>query len=167
MNDVPWITKEGYFDPIKFPIDGVLDEVLQEDDESFRGALSVLLTMQLHGRQEAGIFMMGLLMSLPDDWEKRIWVLEAMKGFHTQGCANLLFSELRRVESNNTTRRYLNTVLKVLADMPLQLIEAGFEKLIEDKSFGYRMKKKFEGILAEARWAENDQATPGFDFLAM
>jgi hypothetical protein len=113
--------------------------------------------MQLHGRREAGIFLMGFLANLSDDWEKRIEVVKALKGFHTSGCANLLFSEMKRVKSSNTTRKYLNTILEALADMPLHLIESGFEELIEDKSFSYRMKNKFESILEEAHWAEKDQ----------
>jgi hypothetical protein len=159
INDAPWITKDGYLDVTKFPIDGILAQIQEEDEEPFRGALSILQSMQLHGRQEAGIFLMGFLANFPDDWEKRIEVVKALKGFHTLGCANLLFGEMKRVESNNTTRRYLNAVLEALADMPLHLIESGFEELIEDNSFSYRMKKKFEGILEEAFGAKEDQIT--------
>jgi hypothetical protein len=154
INNAPWITKDGYFDVTKFPIDVILAQIQQEDEGSFLGALSILQSMQLRGRREAGIFLMGFLANLPDNWEKRIEVVKALKGFHTPGCANLLFGELKRVKSNNTTRRYLNAVLEALADMPLHLIESGFEELMEDKSFSYRMKKKFEIILEEAPWAE-------------
>jgi len=149
INNAPWITKDGYLDVTKFPIDGILAQIQQEDEESFRGALSILQSMQFHGRREAGIFLMGFLANLPDDWEKRIEVVKALKGFHTPGCANLLFSEMKRVKSSNTTRRYLNSVLEALADMPLHLIESGFEELIEDKSFSYRMKNKFESMLEQ------------------
>ncbi|MGH7456951.1 MAG: hypothetical protein ACRENG_36710, partial [bacterium] len=157
--DAPWITKDGYFDVTKFPIDSILAQIQQEDEESFLGALSVLQSMQLNGRQEAGIFLMGFLANLSDDWEKRIEVVKALKGFHTLGCANLLFSEMKRVKSSNTTRKYLNTILEVLADMPLHLIESGFDELIEDKSFSYRMKKKFENILEETYWGEKSRDT--------
>ena len=37
---VPWITKEGYIDPSKLPIDGVLKQALSADDQKFREALS-------------------------------------------------------------------------------------------------------------------------------
>ena len=149
INDAPWITKDGYFDVTKFPIDSILAQIQREDEESFLGALSILQSMQLHGRQEAGIFLMGFLANLSDDWEKRIEVVKAIKGFHALGCANLLFSEMKRVKSSNTTRRYLNTVLEALADMPLHLIKSGFEELLRDKGFSYRMKNKFESILEQ------------------
>ena len=31
-----WITKEGYFDPGKFPIDSVLKQAISDDHKEFR-----------------------------------------------------------------------------------------------------------------------------------
>lgn len=45
----------------------------------------------------------------------------------------------------------INTILKVLASMPLELIESGFEELIEDKNFTYKRHNQFKEILEEAR----------------
>ena len=70
-----------------------------------------------------------------------------MKGINTKPCADLLFSELKRVKSSNTTRRYLATVIKVLSSMPSELIEAGFRALAEDSSFSPKMREKFRGVL--------------------
>jgi hypothetical protein len=72
---------------------------------------------------------------------------EGLRVIYTKSCADLLFGELRRVRSSNTTRRYLTTVIKVLADMPSELIEAGFESLAEDKSFSQKMRDKFKAVL--------------------
>ena len=33
---LPWISKEGYFDPGKFPIDSALKQALSNDDQEFR-----------------------------------------------------------------------------------------------------------------------------------
>ena len=112
----PWITKEGFFDPARFPIDGVLKQALSDDDQQFRTGLNLLGSMYVHGRQEAGVFLLGLLVTCDDDWERRIRIVEALKGIDTKPCADLLFGELRRVKSSNTTRRYLTAVIKVLAD---------------------------------------------------
>jgi len=68
---------------------------------------------------------MGVLLNCEDHWEKRIRIVESMKFIQTKPCADLLFSELRRVKSSNTTRRYLGAVIKVLSDMPSELIEDG------------------------------------------
>ena len=143
----PWITKEGYFDPGKFPTDSVLKQALSDNDQEVRSALNLLSSMYGHGRTEAGIFLMGLLVNCEDNWEKRISIVEAMRGIDTKPCAELLFAELKRVKSSNTTRRYLGAVIKVLSAMPSELVEEGFEALAEDKSFSYKMRDKFRAVL--------------------
>jgi hypothetical protein len=146
IGDVPWLTKEGYFDPAQFPIEGALKQALSDDDQEFRSALSMLSSMYDHGRAEAGVFLLGVLVNCEDHWEKRIRIVEAMTGIHTKSCAELLLGELRRVKSSNTTRRYLGVVIKALSFMPSELIEEDFETLAEDRSFSPKMRDKF-------RWA--------------
>jgi hypothetical protein len=143
----PWITKEGFFDPARFPIDGVLKQALSDDDQQFRSGLNLLGSMYVHGRQEAGVYLFGLLVNCEDQWERRIRIVEALKGIDTKPCADLLFGELKRVKSSNTTRRYLASVIKVLASMPTDLIRAGFESLAQDKSFSQKMRDKFKAVL--------------------
>jgi len=147
LGNVPWITKEGNFDLAQFPIDGVLKQALSEDDQEFRTGLSMLSSMCRHGRTEAGVFLMGVLLNCEDHWEKRIRIVESMKFIKTKPCADLLFSELKRVKSSNTTRRYLGAVINVLSDMPSELIEDGFQTLAEDGSFSPKMREKFRAVL--------------------
>src|SRR5208337_4970512 len=96
----PWITKEGFLDPAQFPIDGVLKQALSDDAQQFRSGLNMLGSMYVHGRAEARVFLLGLLVNCEDNWENRITIVEAMKFIHTKPCANLLFSELKRVKSS-------------------------------------------------------------------
>jgi hypothetical protein len=70
-----------------------------------------------------------------------------LRGIKTKPCVDLLFGELKRVKSSNTTRRYLATVIDVLASMPKELIRQGFESLAEDRSFSPKMRDKFETVL--------------------
>jgi hypothetical protein len=146
LSKVPWITKDGHFNPAQFPIDGVLKQALSDDDQEFRTGLNVLRSMYGHGRTEAGVFLMGVLVNCEDNWEKRIGIVEAMTGINTKACADLLFGELKRVKSSNTTRRYLGTVIKVLSSMPAELVEEGFEILAEDGSFTPKMRDKFRAV---------------------
>ena len=147
FGNVPSITKEGYFDPAQFPIERVLKQALSHDDQEFRTGLNMLCSMYGHGRTEAGVFLFGLLVNCEDNWEKRIRIVEVMTGMHTKPCADLLFGELKRVKSSNTTRRYLGAVIKVLSSMPSELIKEGFETLGEDRSFSPKMREKFRAIL--------------------
>ena len=145
---VPWLTKEG-FNPAKFPIDGILKQAIGDDERQVRSALLMLESMYCHGRKEAGLFLMGLLLTCEDKWELRSDVVRALGVVETQACADLLFQELKRVESSNTTRRYLTQVIKVLAAMPSELVLPGFTALASDKSFSYKMRDKFKAILQQ------------------
>jgi len=147
LGNVPWITKDGTLDMTRFSIDNILKQALSEDDQEFKTGLSVLSSMCGYGRTEAGVFLMGVLLNCDDNWEKRITIVESMKFVHTKPCANLLFGELKRVKSSNTTRSYLATVIKALSSMPSELIEAGFRALAEDSSFSPKMREKFRAVL--------------------
>jgi hypothetical protein len=145
----PWITKDGSLDLTRFPIDSVLKQALSDDDQEFRTGLNLLMSMSGYGRTEAGVYLLGLLVRCDDNWEKRIKIVEAMKAIKTKPCADLLFGELKRVKSSNTTRRYLTTVIQVLSLMPSELIKEGFESLAADTSFTQRMRDKFKAALQD------------------
>jgi hypothetical protein len=163
FGNVPLITTEGYIDPAHFPIESVLKQALSDDDQEFVTGLNMLRSMYAHGRTEAGVFLLGRFVNCDDNREKRIRIVEAMTGMHTKPCANLLFGELKRVKSSNTTRRYLGTVIKVLSSMPSDLIEEGFETLAEDKSFSPKMREKFRAVLGrqEGRQGRQDTGATG------
>jgi hypothetical protein len=150
IGKVPWLTKDGHFNPAKFPIDGVLVQSLDADSDAFRSGVRTLEMMCHHGRREAGVYLMGLLVASDDNLERRGLIVEALRYVPTKACADLLFAELRRVKSSNTTRRYLATVIKVLASMPRELMEDGFAELAADKSFSQKMRDKFRAVIASA-----------------
>ena len=109
--------------------------------------MNMLRSMHSHGRQEAGVFLLGLLVACDDNLERRSLIVEALRGVNTKACADLLFGELRRVKSSNTTRRYLATVIRVLASMPSELIQDGFTALANDRSFSQKMRAKFKAVV--------------------
>ena len=150
LGNVDWITEEGFFDPGRFPIQGVLKQALSQNAEEFRSGVSMLSSMYGHGRTEAGVFLLGVFVNCEDNWEKRIKIVEAMGSIETKPCADLLFAELKRVKSSNTTRRYLGVVIDVLSSMPSELVEERFEALTEDRTFSPKMRDKFRAVLD--RW---------------
>jgi len=110
-------------------------------------AVRLLGVMQHAGRIEAGIYLMGLLAGAPDDWEWRTAIVEALHGFDIEGCARLLFCELRAVKGSNTTRRYRDAVLKTLATLPAESTRAGFAAMLEDPTCSQRTRDKVRCIL--------------------
>ena len=151
IGKVPWLSKGGSVDLAKFPIDSVLTQALDADPGKFRSGVGLLRTMSGHGRREAGVFLLGLLLaSEGDSLERKATIVEALSSVLTKACADLLFSELRRVKSSNTTRRYLAAVIKVLASLPRELTQDGFADLAADKSFSQKMRDKFRAVIASA-----------------
>jgi len=150
--NVPWITKDGYLDLEKIPIDGILKQTLSEDFDKFRSGCGILQGMHNHRRIEAGIYLLGLLQHYRNDLERLVIIVEKLWVFKTTACADALFSELWRVKSCNTTRRYINTVIKTLSHFPYEMVGEQFECLAKDTSFSYRMRKKFSDILENMRY---------------
>lgn len=157
IGKVSWITNDGFIDPAKYPIDRVLAQALDADSAKLRSAVTLLRSMYDHGRREAGVYLLGLLVSSDgEDLERRAVIVEALRDVRTKPCADLLFAELRRVKSSNTTRRYLATVIVVLASMPRELIEDGFAELAADKSFSQKMRYKFRTVIASGAGLGDD-----------
>ena len=145
-NSVPWITKDGSLDPAKFPIEGILQQAMESDVRSFESGLKLLAMMYRGGREEAGVFLLGLLVADDDDLDRRLAIVEALRDVQTKACARLLFAEIRQTKSSNTTRRYLNAVIKALAAMPAELVQEEFEALAQDSSFSHRLRSKFRAV---------------------
>lgn len=146
---VPWITEEGYLDLTRLPLDSLVRQALSSDPQEAGRAWRTLGSMQQSGCREAGVFLLGLLACLPDAWDRRTVLVKCLKGFREPGCVAYLFGELKRVKGSNTTRRYLDAVLETLASLPRELVEEGFEELIEESGFSPLMRVKFRAILDE------------------
>ena len=149
LANVPWITAEGSLDFTKYPIDSTLRQCLDSNSEEFRSGCRLLATMVAHGRVEAGIFLLGLLRYCEDELSILGVVVESLGEFRDTRCAAALFGELRRVPSSNKTRRYLDTVIKMVARLPADMVRERFWELAGDSAFSYRMRAKFKAA-AEA-----------------
>lgn len=156
FRNAAWITKDGDLDLATFPIDSTLKQGISGDLGEFRSGVTILRAMQTYGRDEAGIFLMGLLVACDEDLERRGLIVEALQGVNTKACSDLLFAELKRVKSSNTTRRYLAAVIKVLTSMPSDLVQEGFTLLANDKSFSQKMRAKFEEAIVESHHCDEE-----------
>jgi hypothetical protein len=150
-----WTTPEGYLDLNKFPIEPGLRQSLDEDPNLFRSGVMLLQSMARNGRNEAGVYLLGLMDYYADDLERLKVVVEGLGAFHCRQAVSVLVSEFYRIESSNATRGYLNEVLKALGRFPKALAEAPLLDLASDKKFSYRMRRKFE-VMA-SRFQERDE----------
>jgi hypothetical protein len=146
-----WITAEGTIDLAELPIDGILKQAMDPEFERFRSACVLLGSMAGAGRPEAGLYLIGLLGCYASDLQRLEVIAGQLLGhFPHESSANALLAEIRRIRSSNTTRRYLDRVLRSLAVLPLHFVKSGLEVLAEDTSFSPKMRAKFrnccEGI---------------------
>jgi hypothetical protein len=141
------MNERGQLLPENLPLDSTLARALSSDKRECLEAVRLLGVMRRAGRIEAGIYLLGLLASAPDDWEWRTAIAEALHGFDNDGCARLLFCELRTVKGSNTTRRYRDAVLRSLATLPAGLTSAGFEAILDDPTSSQRTRDKVRCIL--------------------
>jgi len=58
-----------------------------------------------------------------------------------------LIYELYHTPSNNTTRQYINDIFQFLKFAPREDVLEPLEKMLEDKKFSYRIKRKIKDIL--------------------
>lgn len=150
--NVPWITKDGYLDLAKFPIDSILKQAISEKEEDVRSACRMLASMYVAGRSEASVFLFGLLVHNGSDFMRKEAIIEALGRIKVKTTADLLFRELQLTVSSNSTRNYIDRILKTLKYFPLEFIKDGFEDLLNDSKWSYRMKNKFKLILEEGKY---------------
>ena len=149
---LPSITEDGFCDPAQFPIDSVLKQALSDDRREFHSAVSLLRSMYNNDRKEAGVFLIGLLLTCGDNWEKRRAIATALYDVQTEVCVQVLLGELKRVKNTNSTRRYLNEVIDVLSCMPPPLVLPGLEELVADNSLTPRMRAKGEAVRGDVAY---------------
>lgn len=141
-----WITPTG-IDPAKLPLEPILRQALELDDERFQSACTFLGTIVSHGRREAGVFLLGLLSYYRDDLQRLSWVVRAVAAFQSQEAVDALTDELRRIKSSNATRGYLDSVLRALTRLPRELVQERLVELSGDKGFSVKWRRKFDDAL--------------------
>ena len=88
--------------------------------------------------------MLGLPRYFESDLNALGVVVENLGEFRNARCAAALFAELRRVQSSNTTRRYLDAVIRALVRFPADMVQESFWELSGDSAFSSKMRAKFK-----------------------
>ena len=130
----PEVLEAAWSDPENCPIDPVVKVALSDAPHEYQSALPLLRNMAEFKREEAGVFLIGLLMTCGDRLEKRMTIVGLLHAVETDACVDVLLGELRRVKSTNKTRRYLQEVIDTLSCMPPKLVRSKLQSLAEDVS---------------------------------
>lgn len=124
-----------------------LDKEIQNKGISSLGGMISL------GNQEAFKLLFGYFKRLPppktiQEVHFKKDVLRQLEREDTrEKIAPCLIDELYKTPSNNTTRQWLTDIFRFLEYCPIGMIREPLEKMVKDKRFSYRFKKKMRGIL--------------------
>jgi len=135
------------FDLKELPMEVALHNIIDGTDGDLRDRCGALLAMYRVGKKEVPIFLYGLMAYNYRNIARKEIIVQALENLETKEWANILFNELRYIESNNSTRSYIDAIVKSISKFPLDMIRKDMETLLNDKKWSYKMKKKFEDIL--------------------
>jgi hypothetical protein len=141
-----------YFDPATYPLEKVVRKALSREDRDFHTACQLLIARKEHAKDEVIVVFLGLLAIYSDNLERLTWIVRLLRILPSEATAQRLFAELRRVKSNNTSRRYLSAVLDTLAEYPLSLTGDWFDELSEDSAFSQRRRAQFRALALGEPW---------------
>jgi hypothetical protein len=82
-----------------------------------------------------------------EDVHTRVKIVEALGRVVSPETVGALVNELKRTPSNNVTRQLYTEILKKLRRFPAELITEPVEKLLAEKKYSYRIKKRIEELL--------------------
>ena len=144
---VPWITKDGDFDYSKYPLEQPAKDALSTDDSKFRNACYLIITMAKEKRADALIFLYGMFEYYKNDIKRLEILAERLVTIDDIKFVNFLFNQIKETKSSATTRIYISELINKLSYYSSELIIPGFEELLNDKRFSFRMKDKFKKVL--------------------
>jgi len=135
------------FDLRTFPIEPILRQAVSPDVGRASDAWNLLGTMARE-RQEAGVFLLGLMQIHRGDLTRMTVLVRAVSFFPSEAAADALKAEFHRVPSSPATRTYLNEVLRALMGLPAPLARDALKALADDKEQSVKWRRRFE----EAAW---------------
>jgi hypothetical protein len=141
-----------HFDLATYPLEKVVQKALSREDRDFLTACQLLAARKEHARDEVIVVLLGLLALYSDNLERLTSIVRFLRILPSEATAQRLFEELRRVKSNNTTRRYLSAVLDSLAEYPPALTAERFAELSGDPSFSQRRRAQFRALAQGEPW---------------
>jgi hypothetical protein len=100
----PWITSDGFLDVSEFPVEPLIKQTLDDNEDLFRAGCTMLGSKAARGDLGAGIYLLGLFAYHREQPERRGVVVSALAQFQHALAAEVLIGELHRVQSSNATR---------------------------------------------------------------
>ncbi|MGD8389518.1 MAG: hypothetical protein PVG49_20395, partial [Desulfobacteraceae bacterium] len=140
------------------PVDEEEAQLQSASPEKRDAALDTLAGKMSFGNTRARDALVRFLESLPppgtlSEVHFKIKVLRLLERSHTrQDLVPILIRDIFRTRSNNTTRQWITAVFCFLERTSIEFTREPLERMLQEKRFSSRLKKKIKHILYEPRW---------------
>lgn len=138
------------------PVDKYVRQLQSPLEKDRKAGISGLGAMFFMGNKEASNQLLKYLKGLPPPQTlEEVYVKKELLRYleHADKRSQLipyLINELYNTPSNNTTRQWITAIFKFLEHSPKEKIREPLEKMIKDKKFSHRLKKKMKDILYDS-----------------
>jgi len=135
------------------PVDQYVRQLKSPKIEEQKAGISSLGGMIALGNKEAFKELFNYFTQIPppktvEEVHFKKEVLRHLESDNTkQQIIPYLIDELYKIPSNNTTRQWISDIFRFLEHSPNEKIREPLEKMLKDKRFSYRLKKKMKNIL--------------------
>lgn len=135
------------------PVDEYAKQLESCKKKEQKDGISCLGGLIAQGNKEAFKELLKFFKKLPppkrlDEVYFKMEVLRLLKGNDAKSkILPCLIDDLYKTPSNNTTRQWISEIFRVLEYSPKDEIREPLEKMLKDKRFSYRLKKKMKTIL--------------------
>ncbi len=142
------------------PVDRYVKQLESSKKEEREAGVSSLGAMIALGNKEAFKQLLKYFKKLPppktlEEVYFKIDVLGHLEHGNTRlQMIPCMIDKLYKTPSNNTTRQWILAIFRFLEDCPKDKVREPLEKMLKDKRFSYRLKKKIKSILYSNHFEE-------------
>ena len=130
------------------PVEPYLQALYSSSGSKRQEAVESLGSLTNLGNEKARDVLLDFLNKLgpPETLEQARFKAETLRHFHgqesNQELLELLLSDLENTTSNNSTRKWISTILDFLGRAPLERIENRLQSMVDRKIFSHRLKQR-------------------------
>ena len=142
------------------PVDRYVKQLESSEKEEREAGVSSLGAMIAFGNKEAFKQLLKYFKKLPPPkiLEEVYFKKEVLRQLeHNKARWQMLpclIDKLYKTPSNNTTRQWISAIFRFLEYAPKDKVREPLEKMLKDKRFSYRLKKKMKNILRSDHFEE-------------
>lgn len=134
-------------------IDGQVKMLYSDEAEQTENAMRTLIWLSNLGNESASYELLKYYNDLPpakdlDDVHRRVDLVKHIgRKCDEKEVVDAYINEIKRSDSNNTTRQLFTAIIERLERLPLELVEEPVVQLLKNKRFAAKLEKRIQSII--------------------